>query len=71
MKQVKSEEFVTGAGRRVLTDNGSPGMGGKEGIGSTTERLLGRVATAIFENCGDLDNQQLDEIISWIELYKR
>nr|WP_316532103.1 hypothetical protein [Klebsiella oxytoca] len=40
------------------------------GVGSSTEKMLGYVAEAVFENCGQLDNQQLDDIISWIQLYK-
>lgn len=69
--EIKAAQFVTTTGRRVLTDAGEQGMGGDEGIGSTTERLQGEVAAAIYANCGDLDNKQLDEIITWIELYKR
>ncbi len=45
-------------------------MGGVAGVGSSTEKMLGCVAEAVFENCGQLDNQQLDDIISWIQLYK-
>ncbi len=45
-------------------------MGGVAGVGSSTEKMQGIVAAAVFENCGQLDNQQLDEIISWIQLYK-
>ena len=45
-------------------------MGGVAGVGSSTEKMLGYVSEAVFENCGQLDNQQLDDIISWIQLYK-
>lgn len=68
--EIKPEQFVTGRGRRVLTDNGKQGMGGESGVGSTTEKMQGRVAESIFANCPDLDNNQLDEIISWVRLYK-
>lgn len=70
MSEVKADQFVIKFGRRVLTDNGEPGMDGDKGIGSTTERLQGQVAAAIYANCGDLDLQQLDEIIEWVELYR-
>ncbi len=39
-------------------------------MGSTTEKMQGRVAEAIFANCADLNDNQLDEIINWIRLYK-
>ncbi|SUQ39505.1 hypothetical protein ACILPN_22710 (plasmid) [Yersinia wautersii] len=68
--QIKAEQFVTNGGRRVLTDNGQQGMGGKTGVGSTTERKLGAVAAAIYANCSDLDSKQLDEIIEWVRLYR-
>lgn len=53
-----------------MMEDGRQGMGALAGVGSSTERLQGIVAAAVFENCGQLDNQQLDEIISWIQLYK-
>lgn len=67
---IEAKQFLTGSGRRVLTDDGRQGMVALAGVGSSTERLQGIVAAAVFENCGQLDNQQLDEIISWIQLYK-
>lgn len=67
---IEAKQFLTGSGRRVLTNEGRQGMGGVAGVGSSTEKMQGYVAEAIFENCGQLDNQQLDDIISWIQLYK-
>ncbi len=67
---IKAEQFVTGYGRRVLTDDGQQGMDGKPEVGSTTEKQQGHVAAAIFANCHHLDNRQLDEIIEWVRLYK-
>lgn len=67
---INVQQFVTLSGRRVLTDDGQQGMGGAAGIGSTTEKQQGRVAAAIFANCAELDNTQLDEIIEWVRLYK-
>ncbi|AOO59799.1 TPA: hypothetical protein MB292_005248 [Klebsiella pneumoniae] len=67
---IEAKQFLTGSGRRVLTDDGRQGMGAVAGVGSSTERMQGTVAAAVFENCGQLDNQQLDDIISWIQLYK-
>lgn len=64
-------EAVSYRQRQKSTDNeGRQGMGGVAGVGSSTEKMLGYVAEAVFENCGQLDNQQLDDIISWIQLYK-
>lgn len=68
--EVKAAQFVTSRGRRVLTDNGQQGMGGEAGVGSTTEKMQGRVAEAVFTNCAYLDNNQLDEIINWVQLYR-
>ncbi len=67
---IEAKKFLTGSGRRVLTNDGIQGMGGVAGVGSSTEKMQGYVAEAVFENCGQLDNQQLDDIISWIQLYK-
>lgn len=67
---IGAECFVTGTGRRVLTTDGQPGMDGKAGVGSTTEKQQGLVAGAIYANCGQLDDRQLDEIIGWVRLYK-
>jgi hypothetical protein len=39
-------------------------------FGSPTEELQGRVAAAIYANCDQLDDAQLDEIIEWVKLYK-
>ena len=71
MMEIKAQQFVTSTGRQVLTDNGQQGMGGVAGIGSTTEKHQGRVAEAIFANCAELDNDQLNEIIEWVRLYQR
>lgn len=68
--EIKAAQFVTRSGRRVLADNGQQGMGGIAGIGSTTEKMQGQVAEVIFANCANLDNTQLDEIISWVRLYQ-
>ena len=57
MMEIKGQQFVTSTGRQVLTDNGQQGMGG--------------VAEAIFANCAELDNDQLNEIIEWVRLYQR
>lgn len=57
MMEIKAQQFVTSTGRQVLTDNRQQGMGG--------------VAEAIFANCAELDNDQLNEIIEWVRLYQR
>lgn len=57
-------------GRRVLTDAGTPGRDGREGVGSTTEQHQGHVAAAIYAHCEHLDDAQLDEIVAWVRLYR-
>ena len=69
-KQPVASDFIDRYNRRVLTDDGRPGMDGKEGVGSTTECMKNNVAAAIYANCSLLDNKQLDEIISWVNLYR-
>jgi hypothetical protein len=51
---IEAKQFLTGSGRRVLTNEGRQGMGGVAGVGSSTEKMLGYVAEAVFENCGQL-----------------
>lgn len=68
---IQADQFVTASNERVLTDDGQQGMRGKVGVGSTSERSQGHVAAAIFGNCAELDNRQLDEIIEWVRLYKK
>lgn len=68
--KIQAQDFITESGRRVLTDSGQQGIGGAAGIGSTTEKQQGNVAEAIFSNCADLNNSQLDDIIKWVHLYK-
>ncbi|EGB5698939.1 hypothetical protein K6Z99_004527 [Salmonella enterica] len=68
--KITADQFVTRSGRRVLADDGQQGMGGKPGTGSTTERKQGQVAAVIYANCAELDNNQLDEIIEWVRLFK-
>lgn len=54
---IEAKQFLTSSGRRVLTDDGSQGMDALSGVGSSTEKRQGYVAAAVFENCGQLDNQ--------------
>ncbi|CAN7793016.1 hypothetical protein LJR034_009290 [Caballeronia sp. LjRoot34] len=69
-KQPSASDFIDRYNRRVLTDDGKPGMDGTEGVGSTTECMKNNVAAAIYANCSQLDDKQLDEIISWVNLYR-
>jgi transcription initiation factor TFIIIB Brf1 subunit/transcription initiation factor TFIIB len=55
----------------VLTDDGQQGMRGKVGIGSSSEQHQGQVAAAIYANCAQLNNRQLDEIVEWVRIYKK
>jgi hypothetical protein len=68
--EIKPNQFVTTAQRRVLADNGTPGMDGREGLGSTTETHQGQIAAAIYANAAHLDNRQLDDIVEWVRLYR-
>ncbi|MDF4211122.1 hypothetical protein P2W50_31210 [Pseudomonas protegens] len=67
---IQPNQFLTSTNERVLTDDGQPGMRGQEGIGSSTERHQGHVAAAIYANCAELDNRQLEEVIEWVGSYK-
>lgn len=69
-KKPVTSDFIDRYNRRVLTDDGNPGIGGKEGTGSTEECMKSNVAGAIYANCRPLDHNQPDEIISWVELYR-
>lgn len=69
--EIKAEQFVTGSKRRVLTIDGQQGMDGVAGIGSSSETHQGQVAAAIYANCSQLNDRQLDEIIEWVRLYKQ
>lgn len=68
---IQANQYVTGSNERVFADDGQQGMRGKEGIGSSTERQQGHVAAAIYANCAQLDNRQLEGIIEWVRLYKK
>ncbi len=69
-REIKPQDFLNYNGKRVLTDAGKQGMRADAGMGSTTERQQGNIAQAIYENCENLDDQQLDDIIKWVKLYK-
>lgn len=43
---IEATQFVTSSGRQVLTNDGQQGMG--KSVGSTTEKMQGRVAEAIL-----------------------
>lgn len=62
--EVRPEDFLTQNGRRVLNGEGEPVLG------SSTQKKQSAVAAAIYANCADLDESQLNEIIGWLNLYK-
>lgn len=68
---VKTSDFVTTEQRRVLTDDGVQGIDGKEGVGSSTERSQGKIAAAIYANASELDERQIEDLVSWLRLYKQ
>lgn len=70
MKSIQAAQFIDREGRRVLTDAGKPGREGKEGCGSTTEQMQGEIAASIYAYGPRMNNAQLEEIISWVKLYK-
>jgi len=61
-------DFINRFGRRVLTDSGSPGMDGREGVGSTTELMLASFASLLIDVGDRLDTSQYEELLRWIEM---
>ncbi|WP_050470594.1 hypothetical protein [Herbaspirillum chlorophenolicum] len=67
--RVMPESFVDSAGRRVLADSGEPGMNGREGICSSTEKTLARFASMLAHNdARGLDDGQYDDMLRWVEM---
>ncbi|WP_148664568.1 hypothetical protein [Herbaspirillum robiniae] len=59
--------FVDRNGRGVLADSGAPGMKGEEGIGSSTEKTLGVLASMLAQNrARQLDSAQYDDLLRWV-----
>lgn len=54
--------FLDRHGRRVLTDDGIPGINGLEGSGSTTEVIQSKFAGMLFNEGERLDKKQLTDI---------
>jgi hypothetical protein len=50
---IEAKQFLTGSGRRVLTNEGRQGMGGVAGVGSSTEKMLGYVAEAVLKTAAN------------------
>lgn len=63
-------DFIDRYDRRVLTDDGAPGMDGQAGPGSTTEISLASIASVIYAQATHLTDDQLDEILRWVDMYK-
>lgn len=67
--RVMPERFVDSAGRRVLADSGEPGMNGREGICSSTEKTLACFASMLAHNdARGLDDGQCDDMLRWVEM---
>lgn len=69
-RPIEPRDFLDRFDRRVLTDTGSPGMDGQAGSGSTTEISLASIASVIYAQAKYLDDNQLNDIIGWIDMYK-
>jgi hypothetical protein len=66
---VTPASFVDRAGRRVLADSGEPGMNGREGICSSTEKTLARFASMLAHNdARGLDDGQYGDLLRWVEM---
>ncbi|AIY44224.1 hypothetical protein LT85_p045 (plasmid) [Collimonas arenae] len=63
-------DFVDRFDRRVLTDDGVPGMDAQAESGSTTELSLASIASVIYAQAKHLNDDQLDEILRWVDMYK-
>lgn len=70
-RPIGPQDFLDRFERRVLTDAGTPGMDGNAGSGSTTEIYLASIAGALNAHAPQLDHAQLDDIIRWVDMYKR
>jgi hypothetical protein len=62
--------FLDRDDRRVLAEDGQPGMDAKAGMGSTTELMVAEVAALLYRYGTTLNRRQLDDIIRWAELCK-
>lgn len=69
-RPIGPQDFLDRFERRVLTNNGAPGMDGKAGSGSTTEIMLASIASVICAQAKYLDDNQLDDIVRWLEMYR-
>lgn len=69
--KIGPQHFLDRRGRRVLTYTGAPGLDGIPGNGSPTETALASIAAAINIHAHQLDDAQLDNIIRWVNMYKR
>lgn len=68
--QIEPRDFLDRFERRVLTDAGAPGMDGRAGMGSTTEISQASIASVIYAQAKYLDDNQLNDIIRWLTMYK-
>ena len=67
---IEAKQFLTGSGRRVLTNEGRQGMGGVAGVVDSSDTQVGYVGGAVGEACGRLDRVQVVGCSGWIQLYK-
>ncbi|AOE82544.1 hypothetical protein A7318_28085 (plasmid) [Pseudomonas lurida] len=63
-------QFITGGNERELINHGQSGTCGKAGISCSTDEHHAKVAAAIYVSCVHLDDQQFDEIVEIVRLYK-
>lgn len=73
MKQewILPTDFVDRSGRRVLTDDGKPGMDGKAWTGSQAEMVKAEMAALIFKYGGGFNNEDIEDLENWITLVRK
>lgn len=63
--------FLDKNGRRVLSDEGYPGMDGIRGLGSRSEMMKCEIAALIYRYGDHLDADELAEIEHWVEIMRK
>ena len=69
-RPIGPQDFTNYEDRHVLTEAGAPGMDGRAGYGSTADIGLASIASIIYVHAKHLNDDQLDDIVRWVDMYK-
>ena len=69
-RPIGPQDFTDQNDRRVLTDGGYPGLDGRAGCGSDSDIALGSIASVMLVQAKHLNDDQLDNIVRWVDMYK-